>query len=244
MSAAGGEKRGHLLLWGESASGKSTLLVAGLNAIPPDVVPIDWRGPGANDRAWVLSEWRRVAKGYPITQTSDEGSQLDLPLLDGRGRLLVKDIAGTNATKTDLALKLIPEAEPVAVVFVCRWPALTDDQTQNDVGAIRVTLPVCARAKIGLALTKCDRGLEADDPHWRAPPGWWAEHDCWRPYNEVLRRFGGAVWPTTAYGHDEEGRPACVLDEFGELMPYNIHPRNTEVPFRWAFQELGLWPRS
>jgi hypothetical protein len=92
----------------------------------------------------------------------------------------------------------------------------------------------------GLAITKCERGLDTDDPHWLAPLGWWEEHPCWLPYRGVLRFFGNRVWPTSAYGFDRDGRPACLLGEFGQLMPYNIQPKNVAVPFRWFFKELGL----
>ncbi len=55
-----------------------------------------------------------------------------------------------------------------------------------------------------------------------------------------MEPFGAQVWPTSAYGHDADGRPACLLGEFGQLIPFSIRPRNVELPFRWFFRELGL----
>jgi hypothetical protein len=124
------------------------------------------------------------------------------------------------------------------VLFVCEWLGA---DVANDMAAVESALHLCRNLKVGLALTKSERGLDADDPHWDAPPGWWRQHDCWRPYRQVFEAFGDRVWPTSAYGFDSDGRPACLLSEFGQLMPFQIAPRNVEAPFRWFIRELGLW---
>jgi hypothetical protein len=94
---------------------------------------------------------------------------------------------------------------------------------------------------VGLAITKCENGLNAHDPHWLAPAGWWREHRFWDNYTDVLAAFGDRVWPTSAFGFDDGGRPACYLDEFGRTVPFAVRPRNAEVPFRWFMQKLELW---
>jgi hypothetical protein len=88
----------------------------------------------------------------------------------------------------------------------------------------------------------CDQALEVDDPHWLAPPRWWEEHEDWRRHGELLSHFEDRVWPTSAYGFSEDGRPACLLNEMGDIVPYRIAPRNTTAPFVYFIRELGLWP--
>ena len=93
---------------------------------------------------------------------------------------------------------------------------------------------------MGLAITKAEPRAERRRPALAGSAGW-REHAFWRDHADLLEAFGDRVWPTSAFGFDLDGRPACVLDEFGEVMPCNVRPRNVEVPFRWFLKELRLW---
>jgi hypothetical protein len=239
MSTSGNAKCGHLILWGETAVGKSTLCIAGLS-VAEFQVPIDWTAPGAEQRAWVQSDWRRLSLGYPLPQTGREGRTVELPVIGG-GLLRIVDIQGRSSQEAGNALKLIPRDEPFAGLFVCSW---ADQRTEQYLAVIDSVLNYFQGRPVGLAVTKSDRGLDAFDPHWHAEPGWWAEHPCWRPHERILRRFGPNVWPLSAYGFNNDGQPCCVLDEFGNVLPYRIQPRNVSAPFNWAFKELGLWPSN
>jgi hypothetical protein len=239
------KRRAHLILWGEVKVGKSTLLVTGLCADEGRLPPIQWRAPNGDDekgdkaRAWVAQQWRRLQLGWPIPQTVEEGRVLELPIGErGENVLRIVDIQGKKSQDAANALRLIPQDEPAGVLFVCGWASRG---TAESLAAIAGALPIFAGHPTGLALTKCDRALEADDPHWLGPPGWWAEHNAWKPHAPLLERFGDRVWPTSAYGFSEEGRPACLLDEFGGLVPYRIAPRNSAAPFVHFIRELGLW---
>jgi hypothetical protein len=240
-------RRAHLILWGETEVGKSTLLVSGLNADAGRLPPIQWRPQEGGDRradgmrAWVGQQWRRLKLGRQIAQTTEEGNLLELPLGErGENVLRIVDIQGLKSRDAANAIRLIPRDEKAGVLFVCGWASRG---TAEYLAAIDGALLYCAGLPTGLALTKCDRALQADDPHWLAPPGWWAEHDAWRPHAPLLERFGDRVWPTSAYGFSEEGRPACLLNEFGELIPYRIAPLNVAAPFVYCIRELGLWPK-
>jgi hypothetical protein len=234
---------GQLLLWGAKGVGKTTLLAAGLpghrrSGLLPEVL---WDAPSDDDptrpdeqRVSVLLHWDALHRNQVLPATA-EVTDLILPLVNGN-RLIVRDIRGGDVRN--------PQNEPLlrapntGVLFIVEWPEAHIGEHLN---AVRLALELCPAQTLGLALTKCERGLDADDPHWLGPLGWWREHPGWRAHEDVLKRFGDRVWPTSAYGFDGDGRPACLLDEFGQVVPYNIRPRNAVVPFRWFFKELGVW---
>jgi hypothetical protein len=162
---------------------------------------------------------------------------LTLTLRNGN-RLTVRDIRGGDSREPFGVVGNPANEVPQGVLFVTEWEGL--DIAQH-FAAVEAALPLCRGRKVGLALTKCEKELDAEDPGWRGVEGWWREHDCWRPYEAVLGRFGRQVWATSAYGYDEDGRPACLLGEFGQVMPYQVEPRNVAAPFAWFFKELGLW---
>lgn len=235
---------GHLILWGDAAAGKSVLLAAGLTHVKDAGVRIDWKSVHLDTYEAMIGGWERLKLGYEIEQTGAGGMTYTLPLEGGQGRLQVKDMQGKQTDEVKHGREWIEATKNGAVLFVIPWPSATSTRTAKDMSAINHILPEFEKLHKGVVVTMCDRELEADDPHWCGPRGWWAEHKCWQPCKEVLERFGRNVWPTSALGYDTEGRSACHRDESGGAQPCNFQPRNADVPFRWAIQELGLWPKG
>jgi hypothetical protein len=230
-----------LLLWGETQVGKTTLLAAGLLARPGELPEIDWAAGGERDgRDKVLGHWHRLRRNLLLEPTSRE-AVLTLTLRNGN-RLTVRDVRGGDCREPFRVIgdpaEGVENAAPHGVLFVTEWEG--QDVAQH-MAAVEAALPLCRGRKVGLAITKCEKELDADDPGWRGAEGWWREHDCWRPYAALLASFGRQVWATSAYGHAADGRPACLLGEFGQVMPYQVEPRNVAAPFAWFFKELGLW---
>src|SRR5262249_50713464 len=195
-------------------------------------------GRDEGPRAGVARHWARLRRNQRLEANVRE-STVELPLAGGH-RLTVRDIRGGNARRPFGEEAFVGPGDGQGVLFVLEWAGA--DMAAH-VEVIESALRLCDRHLRGLAVTKCERGLDADDPHWLAPEGWWREHPCFEPAASVMGHFGDRVWPTSAFGHDADGRPACLLNEFGQVMPSQINPRNVEVPFRWFFQELGLWSR-
>jgi hypothetical protein len=233
---------GELLLWGETQVGKTTLLATGLLAHPDRLPRIVWPvgSEGKEDekarvKEVVMKHWMALGLNQP-TEATAAVMELELPLANSN-KMTVRDIRG-GMTRNPFDEDVPRPWETHGILFVVEWEGKDVARHMN---VVQTILPMCRGQKMGLAITKCDRGLDAHDPHWDAPPGWWREHACWRPYARVLEAFGAQVWPTSAYGFDADGRPACLLNEFGKVLPYRVAPRKVEVPFRWFFQELGLW---
>jgi hypothetical protein len=225
-----------LLLWGEQAVGKTTLMVTGLLAYPDRLPPINWMAEPREEKEKLHRWWRELSLNQNLVGTMKHQT-LTLELTNGN-RLLIRDIQGLLSRKPLEEESFRRAGQGQGVLFVCEWAG---PSIANHLAAVEAALTLCRGIPFGLALTKSEKGLSGDDPHWHAPAGWWRQHACWRPYTRILEAFGDRVWPTSAFGFDEDGRSCCLLDEFGLLMPYQIRPRNVEAPFRWFLQELGLW---
>jgi hypothetical protein len=228
-------QEGQLLLWGEVAVGKTTLLATGLLAYPDRLPDIDWAAEPLEEKEKVLRHWRLLRINQHIEQTT-RVTTLELALKNGN-KLIVNDIQG-RLSRDPLQEESFRRGQQQGFLFVCEWEGA---DLPKHMAVVEQGLALCQQRKFGIAITKSDRGLLFDDPHWHAPIGWWREHACWKPHARVLERFGERVWPTSAYGFDDDGRCACLLGEFGQVLPYGIRPVNVEAPFRWFFQELGLW---
>jgi hypothetical protein len=226
---------GRLLLWGETQVGKTTLLAAGLLANPELLPTVDWTAHPDDACQDVVRHWGQLRRNELIEATVQVRT---LNLLLGNGNtVIIEDIRGGSVREPfGEAFPSLKQAG--GVLFVTQWKGR---DVARHMEAIEVGLQLCQNKKVGLAFTKCEAWLDADDPHWDAPPGWWREHARWDGREEkVLEKFGAQVWPTSAYGFDPDGRPACLLGEFGQVMPYRVSPRNVARPFAWFLQELGL----
>jgi len=227
---------GQLLLWGETQVGKTTLLATGLLAEPDRLPSINWSASSAAVQENLLARWNRLKRNRLVDATVAPAS-FTLELRNGN-TLGIRDIRGSMSREPAKEDYFARPGMAQGVLFVTEWEGA--DIAAHMV-AIEAALPFCQEQCTGLAITKCERGLDTDDPHWHNPLGWWREHECWQPHASLLERFGERVWATTAYGFDVDGRPNCLLGEFGQILPYQIRPRNVWAPFGWFFKELGLW---
>ena len=103
-----------------------------------------------------------------------------------------------------------------------------------------------AASHVGLVCTKCEeRWLTKGDDGWRAGRGWWREGlqsvAAGAQLDAKFAAFEDRVWPVSAFGFDDFGRPSVILDEFGNRVPFNIsEERSIGVarPFLWALDQL------
>lgn len=230
-----------LLFWGERGVGKTTLLTAGMQELlaaerrsPAETLGIEWKRVPADQRQLMDSYMRQLSSTGKLPGTA-EAQDLDLGLAGDRV-LRVRDIKGEISRRAMNLDEQLTRGGKCGVLFVCAWEegALADHMR-----VIRNALRECQGLSLGVAITKAENGLDADDPHWLAPPDWWRDHACFRAHADVLVTMGERVWPTTAFGYDGEGRPACLLGEFGQLLPLQRSPRNVDAPFRWFVRELA-----
>jgi hypothetical protein len=56
----------------------------------------------------------------------------------------------------------------------------------------------------------------------------------------MLEGFGDRVWPTSSFGYGNEDRPAVILGEYCQLLPYDPHPTNVWQPFCRFMEDVGI----
>ena len=138
----------------------------------------------------------------------------------------------------DQTVALLRDAS--VILFLLEWGAWQRD-IEGQMAAIRNAWFYCDGRPIGLVFTKCERDIDRLDRAWLGEQGWWRMSKELEDYENVLNRFGDAVWATSSFGFDStHGRPAVILGEFGQFLPYRIKPRNVHQPFEWALRQLGL----
>jgi hypothetical protein len=234
-----------LLMWGATQVGKTTLLAFGLLhqwSLRPS---INWglsADASRNEaRGDVVAKLHRHYQGMARNRLgSPTLDRTDFTLVfDSGAHLKVRDIKGAQSRDPFEEEMLRHPAPRQGVLFMMEWAG---DKIGEQMSAVHSGLMLCqsTRQKVGLIITKCELELDDQDPAWRCRPGWWRDQPWLQPYQGIVSLFGNQVWATSTYGYDEGGRPCCVLDEFGRVMPYNLQPRNVGAPFRWVFQELGL----
>ncbi len=236
-----------LLVWGAIGSGKTTLLVSSLmgpRAGEQLGALVDWPASAHEIHTAFMESWRRLVNGLPTqpTQPNTAPSAVRLRMKSGRV-VCLQDVAGewTLTPEKTESHQLFIAAD--AVLFVGEW-ASRENRRQFE--AYRTALQKLGDRPHGLAFTKCETGLEDGHPDWaearnlaasNVPSGWWRRTGVWtEDERHTLERIG-PVWPTSAYGF-HNGRPACLLDEFGELVPYAISPRNTSEVLEWFLRRL------
>jgi hypothetical protein len=238
-SAAAGDAR-RLLLWGDERAGKTTLLAAALYGGGESRLArmVDRESSAGSLNTALLPTWRRVARGLGALPTGQDAVELVLGLRDG-GSLVVRDVRGSLARRLD-EVGVIEEfraARADAVLLVLEWDGrdLTDRMT-----AVTAALDLIGSRPHGLAITKCERALAETDRRWFTGAGWWRDVGDLARHGGVLERFGDAVWPCSAYGyHREQGVPAVLLGEFGQLIPFEVRPVGVAEPFDWALGVRG-----
>jgi hypothetical protein len=236
-----------LLLWGDVGSGKSCLLATGLlGPRSRDRLEglIDWSASSQEIHRGLQEHYRRLFNGLPTVTTDGQPQPIRLRLRSGKG-VLLQDIRGewTRAPEEETTHRLLSKAD--AVLFVAAWRAR---ESRRQFEAIRAALRALDRRPCGVAFTKCEEGLAYGHPDWaeaerlaagQPPSGWWRRAAVWAPDEAHTLERVGQVWPTSAYGF-HQGRPACLLDEFGEMIPYSISPLNTTEVLEWFLRQLDV----
>jgi biotin carboxyl carrier protein len=232
-----------LLAWGSTQVGKTSLFAAGLWLAWERFATIDRVASRASVESTLMPNARFLLNNTLMPATSDDVFRIELSFKSGR-KLVLTDVRGglTNAAEAPLARETLDGAS--AVLFVAEWG---NPELPRQIQAVREPLQnlLDTGRPAVLAFTKCEAHLAADDPAWRlngpAPEkGWWrGRTTLGRADEELLDRLN-AVWPTSVYGYDDNKRPACLLDEFGELIPFNIQPKNVTEMFLWYFNRLSL----
>ncbi|HEY1192322.1 MAG TPA: hypothetical protein VGE74_32155 [Gemmata sp.] len=229
-----------VLLWGDVGAGKTSLLATALlgPGAHARLPMIDWPAslPAIQDA--LLPAWERLTNGLLTVPTTALPQPVVVRLTDGT-EVSFQDIMGERARRPDGTVRELL-GRTSAVLFVMGWGA-TGRRRQFE--AIRTALPALGSRPRALAFTRCEQALRNGHPAW-APggetSGWWADHPGWEPEEADTLRQIGTVWPTSAYGFDGNGNPACVLDEFGELVPYNIRPANGTALLGWLLGRVSV----
>ncbi len=230
-----------LLLWADTQVGKTAYLTTALCRSLPGQRPrqIDPGRSAAALARTLMPNWRRLRHGLSVPPTSEETIDLELESLGGT-RICVRDIKGqlTREVHQPAVAERLDQAQ--AVLFLVEWGSRSLNQ---QLLAIESALDFCGGKPIALAFTKCELGLPEDHEAWSPlrQDGWWRREASWSENAAVLERFGGAAWPTSAYGYDPRtGLPAAILGEFGQLIPFRVNPKGVVAPIEWIFERLGV----
>lgn len=233
-----------LLVWGDVGAGKSSLLAAALLGPRADkLLPmVDWRASLPAVQVGLQEHWRRLTGNLPTAPTSGIPPGVRVQF-HGGGGVVFQDMMGEDARRPEGAdtQRLLDAAD--GVLFIQGWTGtgLRWGVLQGAAPALADPDPARRRPAV-LAFTKCEQGLDPGHPAWRnwETPGragrpWW--EDVFRAPRdaEFLARMD-AVCPTSVYGFRAEYgafNPACLLDEFGEVIPYDIHPVNATEAIAW-----------
>jgi len=225
-----------LCYWGDTQVGKTTLLVTATHG-PARVRGVDYSASAEALAAHLRPHFDRLRTGRWVQPTSERAIDIGLRLTSG-GALRVRDVMGgiTRQLSEPWVRELLVEAS--AFLFLVEWEAADLDRQLACIEAARNFWGDAPRA---LVFTKCERALSEDDPAWERRPGWWRGRRWLAGYEPLLASFGGSVWPSSAYGYAAStGLPACVIGEFGQLIPYRIQPRGVAAPFAHVLRGLGL----
>ncbi len=237
-----------VLMWGGMGAGKTSLLTTGL--LGAQSQGPDRLGKHVHSSCWrdirlqLHEHYERLYRGKVMSPTPGTPPPVPVRLNSGK-RILFQDVVGEHV---GLPAERIHEAlsHASAILFVLTWksPVRT---TQFE--GMRAALGDLRGRPCGVAFTKCERGLPEDHPDWaegarilngQASSGWWKTAAKWHrdeEYTLNLAADAGPIWPTSAYGF-HEGRPACVLDEFGSEIPYSISPINVMEVVEWYLKAL------
>jgi hypothetical protein len=222
-----------ILMWGDTSTGKTSLIAAALFD-HPEQLPLDMEKTGREANAVRLNEhWHDLREGRLRAGTAQP---YDLPLYrrDG-GRVLLRDIRGSQIDEAgDPAVVGRALASAAAVLFVL------DFQAQDPIKPLRAIDGIWNiardRAK-ALIFTKCELILEHDHRAWEARRGWWQDFPQFRNLARDIERFEDAVFPTSVYGYHRRSKaPAVTLGEFGEMRPSGVAPKGIVAPFGWALE--------
>lgn len=236
----------NLLLWGESGSGKTSLLAAAMfqAGAAKDLPCIDYNDA---DSQWekLHSVWNTLSSNQVVTGTSQDfytvktrlkpnNQMIDEIIFHDMKGGLVQDLASKETIET---IKMMD-----GILFVVSWNNIT-----QDLSAVSSLINNLSHIPFGLAFTKCEAYLDlnSDAEAWSTRSQWWAQpkFSQFTPYTNLFSQFkDNAIWATSVYGYDSmfNTRPATLLSEYGFVFPFQIQPLNVRTPFRWFLEQWGL----
>jgi hypothetical protein len=225
-----------LLLWGDSQVGKTSLIAAAFFSqdSDPRLAAIDFEGARASKTGAVLFEsWRELRSNRLVSPTVEPIVDLRLPLTTG-GSLVVRDIKGGTTQQEDVN-QIRQDAS--AIFFLLEWAA---KDLNAQLLAMENLLSFTERIVRAVVFTKCEQGLTWNDRRWLGETDWWRTAPEWDAFAMKIGRFK-KVFPTSAYGYLDGGpRPAVILGEFGQVLPFMIRPKGVVEPFAWLLEALGI----
>jgi hypothetical protein len=221
-------------MWGPHRSGKTALLAAALFGPDSRQLPIARSLQSTPYLSKVSVAWKKLSNNTPVPPTTE--NEVSIPLLVRSTEVRIRDIRGgiTDLPWTECC-EMMKTADAILCVAECSEETIQD--------RMRVLAPVADLADerpVGMVFTKCERIMKGFDEGWPALPGWWKRVPFLSRFSDPLDRFGGAVWPTSAFGFDDTGNPAVLVGEFGVALPYQVRPKGVTRPFLWLFEKLNI----
>lgn len=220
-----------ILLWGDTQTGKTSLVSAAFCADPSKAPrDVDMRASHAEISRHLFHNFNSMNQGRPVPATQE--TSVHVTLTDTAGQpLVIEDIrGGIIQTIEDEDVRQILEGADAYLVLI-EWQGQNRNEQLN---AIRGAWNMLAHKPRALVFTKCDRDatLRPDDPIWDKPAEEWFQRVDWlRPYHNLLALFDNHIFLSSAVGyHEESGEPALLLGEFGQLIPFRVRPRNVVEP--------------
>jgi hypothetical protein len=215
-----------LLVFGGTRSGKTALVCTGL-----------WdnigRLPGINTSGMdhkIMKNYQSLKQNRPIDGTA---ATVDCKVLltGDQGVWQIRDMKGGDVHDHGKSFPLLEEA--AGVLFVVAWESVNFNSRMDVIQTHFQAVSQNSSLWIGLAITKSERAIAANDTAWECESNhnWWHGRQPWSNYQELLQKFGQRIWVTSSFGYDIDQRPACILDEFGQMIPYGVQPRNVWMPF-------------
>ncbi|NVB39837.1 hypothetical protein G6O69_18485 [Pseudenhygromyxa sp. WMMC2535] len=224
-----------ITMWGSSQVGKTTYMTMALSH--RSVSRLFDRERSERALATLLGSRRRLMSQQGMNPTSVSPAPLQLTLAAGQ-EVALSDVRGgdTQLLGQDRVADRLKQAD--VILFFVSWRS---SNLGHEFLAVRDGLDATPTKRWGLVFTKCETAFDLRDDDWECSEGWWRERELLRPHASIIELFGDAVWPISSFGYDREtGRPAVMLDEFGNELPWNIRPKNVEVPLLWALKQVGI----
>jgi hypothetical protein len=225
-----------ILIWGGTATGKSSLAAAVLFDPKSELPSLDRGRTASSANAAGLSRiWQGLSEGRPTAPTVND--EVGVTLYRNRSTpVLLKDVRGglVDFVSDEPTERLLRSA--AVILFIMDFHSR---DAIRQLRAINSVWNLCADVPKGLVFTKCELHLDRDHDAWEKKPNWWQDFQQLRALGSHIERFGDAVFPTSVYGYHPESKfPAFTLGEFGELRPMNIRPREVTRPFAWALSQI------
>ena len=230
-----------IVAWGETQVGKTSWLATALYGPDSCWDVIDRERSAVVLNQVVFPNWQRLRTGMHIDSTSEDMINIDLAtasnstvrFYDIRGQLV------NELNTTAVQERLISNADGFLFFLGWRAPLLS-----QQIMAIEAMLPFLNGRPSGVIFTKCEGDLQAEDEEWFGELGWWKKDERLAPFASVIEKFQERVWPVSAFGYCQESgshdRPAMILGEFANAIPFGIGPRNVAHPLRWMLKELRV----